>query len=235
MTTTLTAPNSLSQFKQGVDSLLEKRDYFIQRILPKLEEGRDFYTIKGRKSLGKAGAEKLATIYQLIATFNRDTDTIESFRGIEGLVAFVCVLERSGGVGGIMGQGRGAAVLKSHGNDANKTIKMAQKSAFIDAVIRTTGLSDIFTSDLEDMPVENVVATLPGEHKDVSNDKNYFPKNTEEGDTGITAKQKDLLISLISERIASASERERWFQEVESCSKFDASEMISSFLMRSSR
>jgi len=230
--TTLTAPNSLSQFKQGVDSLLEKRDYFIQRILPKLEEGRDFYTIKGRKSLGKAGAEKLAAIYTLVATFTKDTETIESFRGMEGLVAYVCTLARSGEV---VGQGRGAAVLKSHDNDANKTIKMAQKSAFIDSVIRTTGLSDIFTSDLEDMPVENIVSTLPEEHKEVSNDKNYFPKNTEEGDTGITAKQKDLLISLISERIASASERERWFQEVESCSKFDASEMISSFLMRSSR
>ncbi len=211
---------------------MEKRDYFIQKILPKLVEGQDYYVIKGRKSLGKAGAEKLAAIYQLVATFNRDTDTIESFRGIEGLVAFICVLECSGGVAG---QGRGAATLKSHGNDANKTIKMAQKSAFIDAVIRTTGLSDIFTSDLEDMPVENITVALPEEHKEASSDKNYFPKNTEEGDTSITAKQKDLLISLISERIASASERERWFQEVESCSKFDASEMISSFLMRSSR
>lgn len=33
----------------------------------------------------------------------------------------------------------------------NKAIKMAQKSAFVDAVIRTTGMSDLFTQDLEDM------------------------------------------------------------------------------------
>lgn len=32
----------------------------------------------------------------------------------------------------------------------NKAIKMAQKSAFVDAVIRTTGMSDLFTQDLED-------------------------------------------------------------------------------------
>ena len=33
----------------------------------------------------------------------------------------------------------------------NKAIKMAQKSAFVDAVIRTTGMSDLFTQDIEDM------------------------------------------------------------------------------------
>lgn len=36
----------------------------------------------------------------------------------------------------------------------NKAIKMAQKSAFVDAVIRTTGMSDLFTQDLEDGAVE---------------------------------------------------------------------------------
>lgn len=34
----------------------------------------------------------------------------------------------------------------------NKAIKMAQKSAFVDAVIRATGMSDLFTQDVEDMP-----------------------------------------------------------------------------------
>lgn len=34
----------------------------------------------------------------------------------------------------------------------NKAIKMAQKSAFVDAVIRASGMSDLFTQDLEDMP-----------------------------------------------------------------------------------
>lgn len=38
----------------------------------------------------------------------------------------------------------------------NKSIKMAQKSAFVDAVIRTTGMSDLFTQD-----VENEVLDVP--------------------------------------------------------------------------
>ncbi len=45
----------------------------------------------------------------------------------------------------------------------NKAIKMAQKSAFVDAVIRTTGMSDLFTQDLEDMRevIEAEVVTEP--------------------------------------------------------------------------
>lgn len=227
MDTALIASDGIAQFKTGVDALLQKRDYFIQKILPKLVENRDYYTIKGRKSLGKAGAEKLATIYSLVATFTKDTDAIESFRSIEGLCAYVCTLTRSGQV---MGQGRGAAVLKSHGNDCNKTVKMAQKSAFIDAVIRATGLSDIFTSDLEDMPVASI------QEERVETPSSYFPKNQAEvEDELITEKQKTLLTSLIFERIGNEDERERWLSEAQGLSKFDASEMISSFLMASRR
>lgn len=42
----------------------------------------------------------------------------------------------------------------------NKAIKMAQKSAFVDAVIRATGMSDLFTQDLEDMSKDD----LPQNH-----------------------------------------------------------------------
>jgi hypothetical protein len=183
--------------------------------------------IKGRKSLGKAGAEKLATIYSLVATFTKDNETLESFPGVDGLIPYICTLTRSGEV---VGQGRGSAVLRLNNNDANKTMKMAEKSAFISAVIRSTGLSDIFTSDLEDMSPEVIQEEM------VSNSSNFFPKKYEGGeDEPITAKQKDLLTSLIFERIASPTERERWLQEAESCSKFDASELISSFLMTSRR
>ena len=219
--TTLSTPDGITQFKTGVDTLLEKRDYFIKKILPKLVENRDYYVIKGRKSLGKAGAEKLATIYSLVATFKRDTETLESFKSIDGLVAYVCTLTHSGEV---VGQGRGAAVLQSHGNDANKTIKMAQKSGFIDAVIRATGLSDIFTCDLEDMPIESI------QGEGVKNTNDYLPGPQEEVLDAITPKQKKLLTELIFERI-DREEREQWLAEVDSLSKFDASERISGLLI----
>lgn len=230
MNTALATTDGIAEFKSGVDALLEKRDYFIKRILPKFVESRDYYTIKGRKSLGKSGAEKLAAIYSLVATFEKDNETLGTFSGIEGLVAYVCNLARNGYV---VGQGRGAAMLENHENDVNKTVKMAQKSAFIDAVIRATGLSDIFTSDLEDMPHDRIypdVVEKPDEM--IEDEQNFFPKDrTEAEGNPITTKQKNLLTSLIFERIGSPSERERWLSEIETCSKFDASEMISSFLI----
>lgn len=258
--------NSLSEFKTSVDDLLQKRDYFIQKILPKLAEEKDFYVIKGRKSLSKAGAEKLAAIYQLTALFEKDKETIESLAGVEGLVAFVCTLSRHGEVAG---QGRGAAVLKSYGDDVNKTIKMAQKSAFIDACIRTAALSDIFTSDLEDMD-PNLIATpkTPPPPKPTSESapipsRDFFSGLVDEDDFGnsygsetdielenleregeevrqrhgekewrpATEKQRQFLKSLIFDRCAEVSERERFLSEMESADIGEASELISSFLM----
>lgn len=43
----------------------------------------------------------------------------------------------------------------------NKAIKMAQKSAYVDAVIRATGMSDLFTQDLEDMKGLDVEEEAP--------------------------------------------------------------------------
>ncbi len=226
MEQSLVESTGITEFKTGVNELLQKRDYFIKTILPRFTENRDYYTIKGRKSLGKSGAEKLATIYSLVATFTKDTATLNSFGNTEGLVAYICNLSNRSGE--VVGQGRGAALLKNNQEDVNKTIKMAEKSAFISAVIRFAGLSDLFTSDLEDMPLASI--------QEVKAPDNYFPKNqTAAEDEPITTKQKDLLRNLIVERVAYGKERERWFQEMETCSKFDASEMISSFLITASR
>ncbi len=227
MTTALTISDSVDQFKAGVDTLLQKRDYFIQKILPKLEENRDYYIIKNRKSLGKSGAEKLAAIYSLVATFEKDTETMDSFRSIDGLIAYTCTLTR---FGEIVGQGRGAATLMDNGNDPNKTIKMSEKSAYISGVIRSTGLSDIFTSDLEDMPIEKIQEAPAEATNGIPPKGPYQP-----GDEPITEKQKTLLYSLIAEKIYNPREREKWLQEAESCSKYDASELISSFLMPAHR
>lgn len=140
----------LSDYKSGVDNLLAQRDYFKQKVEPILIEKQDYFTILGKKSLAKGGAEKLASIFNLTATFERDKEGIEMLGDVKGLVAYVCNLTNRNGQ--IVGQGRGADTLQRNQNDPNKTIKMAQKRAYVDAVIRTTGLSDIFTQDLEDEP-----------------------------------------------------------------------------------
>lgn len=174
----------LKSFKKGVDQMLKKRKYFIEQVLPMLTEKQDYHIIVGKKCLAKGGAEKLATIYKLTANFTKDTETLEMLGTQEGLVAFICTLSNNGVM---VGEGRGADTLAGNQNDANKTIKMAQKRAFVDAVIRTTGLSDIFTQDLEDMTKEQI--------NDISKPKtNSKPKASSSGHA--SQKQLDYINSL---------------------------------------
>lgn len=211
---------SLSEFKLGVSDLLEKRSYFISQVLPKLKENADYYVIKGRKSLSKGGAEKLCSIYNLSATFEKDNETMLAFPSISGLIAYTCTLSRNGVV---QGQGRGCSTLSKCDNDPNKAIKMAEKSSYISATIRTTGLSDIFTSDLKDVSL-SVITKIPDKEE-------YIPVVAlSVTDTSITSKQNILLRSLIF-KINNPDTRADFLHQLESgLSRQDASEMISSLL-----
>lgn len=227
------ADESLEIFKQGVDNLLAKRSYFISQVLPRLQEGQDYYIIKGKKSLAKGGAEKLAGIYNLVATFQKDNESLEMLGNTKGLVAFVCNLSR---YGVIVGQGRGAYVVDG---DPNKAIKMAQKRSFTDSIIRATGISDLFHQDLEDMD-PNQIQEAPKKEKP---DKYESWMDNLEGETNkpgrkeehpksdhlITEKQKKLLISLANQK-CEEDEREMILGSVDSMDKSEASHMIKSLI-----
>ena len=216
---------NLESFKQGVNDLLSKRSYFISQVMPKLKESQDFYIIKGKKSLAKGGAEKLASIYNLTAIFERDDNALEMLSEVKNLVAFVCVLTKNNVVAG---QGRGADTLARNSNDANKTLKMAQKRAYIDAVIRTTGLSDIFTQDIEDMNLEEITENSNQQSCDLP-EKNLCIENPTE-ENMITEKQRNFLADLIYQRTVDEEDRERELSMIEGLSKYDASELIGKML-----
>lgn len=135
-----------------IDEYIALRQAFIQKVNAICVEGKDYHVIQGKKSLAKGGAEKIASIFHWTAKFEKDTESLEMLGEIKGLVAFKCTLMN----GQFVGEGRGAASLIRNSNDPNKTLKMAQKSAFIDAVLRASGLSDFYTQDLEDMPKEEI-------------------------------------------------------------------------------
>ena len=136
-----------------IDGFIQRRQEFIQKVSAICVEGKDYHVIQNKKSLAKGGAEKIASIFQWNARFEKDAETLEMLGSTQGLVAFKCTLAKGTKY---VGEGRGAAMLAKNSGDPNKTIKMAQKSAFIDAVLRASGLSDFFTQDLEDMPQEQV-------------------------------------------------------------------------------
>ena len=135
-----------------IDAYIELRQAFIQKVNTICVEGKDYHVIQGKKSLAKGGAEKIASIFKWAAKFDKDTESLEMLGSPVGLVAFRCTLQN----GQVVGEGRGAASLSKNSGDANKTLKMAQKSAFIDAVLRASGLSDFFTQDLEDMAPNDI-------------------------------------------------------------------------------
>lgn len=107
-------------------------------------------TCGGKATLCKPGSEKICGLLQLRPRFKRDVESWEMLGGEAGLVTLVCELVTPAGV--IVAEGRGARHRDQDYSDVNKTLKMAQKSAQTDAVLRCAGLSEIFTQDLEDMP-----------------------------------------------------------------------------------
>ena len=113
----------------------------------------------GKATLCKPGSEKLCGLLRLRPRFSRDVDTWEMLGSTAGVLAYLCELVTASGV--VVAEGRGARDKALDGDDVNKTVKMAQKSAQTDAVLRCAGLSEIFTQDLEDMPAVNAEADGP--------------------------------------------------------------------------
>lgn len=104
----------------------------------------------GKSTLCKPGSEKICGLLQLRPVFSRDVETWEMLGSEPGVVALKCELITANGV--VVAEGRGARHRDMDYGDVNKTIKMVQKSAQTDAVLRCAGLSEIFTQDLEDLP-----------------------------------------------------------------------------------
>jgi hypothetical protein len=104
----------------------------------------------GKSTLCKPGSEKLCGLLRLRPVFSRDADTWEMLGSEPGVVSLKCELVTAGGT--VVAEGRGARHRDQDFGDLNKTVKMVQKSAQTDAVLRCAGLSEIFTQDLEDLP-----------------------------------------------------------------------------------
>ena len=133
----------------------ERREIIREFIARNLKSGTDFGTIMaGRRetkpSLFKPGAEKMCLLFQLRPKFTPDRATLAMAGNPPGLFAYVCrLIDRQGR---IVGEGRGAADLSErNGWTVNNAIKICEKRAQVDAVLRVAGLSEIFTQDLEDM------------------------------------------------------------------------------------
>lgn len=120
-----------------------------------MREGVDYMTIRGtnKPSLLKPGAETLQRVFGLGVEFTR-TD----YERADGVLfaAYKCRVTRTMPTGAVVtvAECEGCA-----GNDEQKwrkaplntIMKMAQKRAYVGAILLATGASDLFTQDVEDM------------------------------------------------------------------------------------
>lgn len=104
---------------------------------------RDFSHFSGL-TLWKAGAEKIIAVMGLTAHFSNIGLYEEAcLRGLEiKQVLLKCELKTHGGR--VVAEGAGARHLRKDNWRLNTSVKMAQKSAMVDATIRVAGLTGIF-------------------------------------------------------------------------------------------
>ena len=114
--------------------------------------------IKGKlskPSLWKPGAEKSCGMLGLTVTFPTLPDYEKAvLSGVE-IKDIIIRCHLVDGNGNIVADGVGARSVEGEKGDLNKALKMALKSAQIDATLRCAGLSELFTQDIEDMKFDN--------------------------------------------------------------------------------
>lgn len=132
--------------------------------------------VKTKDTLLKPGAEKFCGLFKIRPTFRKDTDTWEMLGSKPGVIAYICELVDAQGQ--VIGEGRGTSSVDNAGDyNVNKVVKIAEKRAQIDAVLRTGALSDFFTQDVEDMPADDKKVFKPKNgvgYKATPKQKNYI-------------------------------------------------------------
>lgn len=205
----------------NLDEWINRRKEFKSKIVDEMKEGLHFHKIKfGSKevqTLSKGGAEMVASAFGWTAEFVKDSDTWEMMGSLPGTVCYICKLSN----GKFIGEGRGARYIKQDNGDMNKCIKMAQKSAFVDAVLRASGLSDLFTQDLDENPAE--AKSMHVEAKPV---QTAIPNSPH---VDASDKQKRFIEQLADRKrldLAGLKQMFPWFTGIALLSKSDASLMI---------
>ena len=128
-----------------------------------------------KPSLWKPGAEKICGMMGLIPRFPNLAEYERATLRGEDIKTIILKCELHTGNGFVAAEGTGARRVDQDRGDINKSLKMAVKSAHIDATLRVAGLSELFTQDIEDMlgtrPTRGIfrpataTATAPHRHR----------------------------------------------------------------------
>lgn len=114
-----------------------------------------------KHSLFKPGAEKICGMLNVTATFPTLHEYEQAALSGVALQHLIVRCHLVAASGQIVADGIGARSLGTDYGDINKALKMALKSAHIDATLRMAGLSEVFTQDVEDMEKERLEQGAP--------------------------------------------------------------------------
>lgn len=157
-------------FREGLDRRKQNRAALMDWIRSALIEGTDYGKIHvvsrskcqagkdcknpnhfSKPSLFKPGAEKICGMLGVTVRYPTLPDYEKAALSGANLSQIIIRCEILDASGHVVADGVGARVIAQDNGDINKALKMAEKSAHIDATLRMAGLSEVFTQDLEDM------------------------------------------------------------------------------------
>ncbi len=164
------------QFRSGLDRRKTNRQLLMEWLRSALVDGVDFGRVhiaskdkcelarqgrvkectnqwhwSAKASLFKPGAEKITGMLGMTVHYPSLPNIEAALLNGTEIKTIVMRCELHDAAGHVVAEGVGARNLAQDWGDANKALKMAEKSAHIDAVLRLAGISDAYTQDVEDI------------------------------------------------------------------------------------
>ncbi len=124
-----------------------------------------------KPSLFKPGAEKLCGMLGITVHYPSLKEYERAALDGREIKTIVIRCELNNSAGRVVADGVGARSLAQDYGNFNTSLKMAEKSAHIDAALRMAGLSEVFTQDLEDMAIGVTPASSDAGQKIITNDE----------------------------------------------------------------
>ncbi|MER2512395.1 MAG: hypothetical protein ABTQ25_08260, partial [Nitrosomonas ureae] len=106
-----------------------------------------------KPSLFKPGAEKITGMLGMTVHFPSLPDYEKAVLSQTAITMILMRCELRDAQGRVVAEGVGARSLNQDYGDLNKSLKMVEKSAHMDATLRLAGLSEVFTQDVEDRAI----------------------------------------------------------------------------------
>jgi len=151
--------------------------------------------------------------FNFTAEIRQDTSTLNRFKHIPGLVAFIAILKRNGST---VGEGRGTAVINRANPYIEKIIRYASNSALIDSFVKS--VKALGTLQVETTSQQG--AAIPIE--------DLYPDDKQTTEM-ISDRQKTYLEQILNTRDMDEDERKNYLSSLRDFTKTEASEAIQKF------